>query len=631
MILQELHRYYERKEAVMPQEGYAMQKISFVFVIDKEGSLVEVVPREREEESPIDKSGKTKKVKSVDLVDSPAIPERSGISAHKKVGFIVENSEYILGYLAEINEPKKAGSYEEKLQKCFRDTRDEGIRAILAFISRTKSQSLEHSEKEKLQSILQSKVKPIIDFRLDGIGKGSMWKESNLREWYRKASANESEGEFRGDCLLTGEKNAFLARLHGSVKIGIGQTAGISLVSFNEGAFESYGKDQSYNAPVSQEATRKYMTALRALTNPESKNRVKLGETIYLFWAEKDEANFERLFFSSLSGSSDFFEESDIDLSEEEKQKQLQEESAAKERKNESDLKNLIQNSATGSKKPLLKKFADSKDETRFFVLGITANAARLVIREWYQDSVYELAERIHQHYEDIEIEGQDSSFGDPSIWQLLRACIRQGGKLKDLPPKLIPDLMHAVLTGESYPRTLLNLLINRIKADQKINQYRAGLLKAYYCRLHGRNPHYPKIKKDMDENETNIGYRLGRLFATLEKAQEDASDRTLNSTIKDRFYASASANPSVVFPTLLRLSIHHQGDLRKNKPNSRNYQKVIQEILEPVSPSSGGFPRSLPLQDQGLFALGYYHQRQRFFKKKEQESTQNTNEGEQA
>lgn len=613
MILQELYRYYERKRDFMPYEGYSDQKIRFVLVIDLDGNLLNVEDRERIEEKLIQKN-KTQRTKIVDLVRSPKIPTRSG---NVKPGFIVENRDYILGYLSDVNSLSKvntaqnAFSYENKIKDCFHATDDQAVGAILKFLDKTKK---EEFSIEKLKPIIEN-TGPILAFRLDGLGEGWIWNRGAVRSWYDQSLISQNIDKSFGDCLITGAQNKEIARLQGSVKIGIGQTSGVSLVSFNQAAFNSYGKEQAFNSPVSTEAANKYRTALEVLTNAESKNKVRLGENVYVFWAEKnDKEQFEQAIEVTIKGR---FEIPEEELSEEDKKK----EEKIHHRESAESTKNLLEKSATGIKETSLHKF--TSDETKFYVLGLTANAARLAVSSWYQGSIGVLASTIQKHYDDLEIEGGRS---EANIWALLKNLVRKGGKLEDLPPKLIPDLMHSIFTGSAYPCTLLNQIINRCKADQQVNSSRASLLKAYYIRLHRRDPKTPNIKITMDENETNTAYRLGRLFATLEKAQEDASDSKINSTIRDRYYSSASANPAIVFPTLLRLSMHHQSDMRKNKPNSRNYSKLIAEILEPIEVNKGGFPSSLPLQEQGLFALGYYQQRQSFFQKKNESDANETN-----
>lgn len=172
---------------------------------------------------------------------------------------------------------------------------------------------------------------------------------------------------------------------------------------------------------------------------------------------------------------------------------------------------------------------------------------------------------------------------------------------------------MKAILAGTPYPQTLLAAAIRRCRAERDIPYPRAALIKAFLTRSARLSQHLEKeVGMTLDTDNTNIGYRLGRLFSTLEKIQEEASPG-LNATIRDRFYGSASGTPVTAFPHLMKLKNHHLAKL-DNRGRAVNLEKLICEIMAGIT----DFPTHLSLQDQGRFAIGYYHQRQAFFTKSE-------------
>jgi len=261
------------------------------------------------------------------------------------------------------------------------------------------------------------------------------------------------------------------------------------------------------------------------------------------------------------------------------------------------------------------KKYSDISPDAKFFILGLSPNAARVSVRFWHISTVGDFKENIGQHFKDLQINRQfDNEPEFPSIWRLLRetAVLK---KTDNISPLLSGALTRSIMTGELYPISLLSAVINRIRADHSINYLRAAMIKAYLTRKFRINKNTAmEVGMSLDKDSTNTAYRMGRLFAVLEKAQEDAhKPNKLNRTIKDSYYSSASAAPGVVFPHLLKLAQNHIQKIRKEKVEyGISVDKRIGEILQGVKV----FPAHLPLEDQGLFSLGYYHQRSDFYKK---------------
>jgi CRISPR-associated protein Csd1 len=253
------------------------------------------------------------------------------------------------------------------------------------------------------------------------------------------------------------------------------------------------------------------------------------------------------------------------------------------------------------------------KDEgkTRFFVLGLSPNAARIAIRFWHNATVAEMAVRVRQHFDDLAIARAEFDPPYPTLFRLL-VCVATQGKAENIPPNLGGDLMRSILAGLPYPQPLLAAAVRRIRADHEVPYIRAALIKACITRFtrYSDNHTKEKLTVSLDESNTNAGYRLGRLFAVLEKVQEEANPG-LNATIRDRYYGAASSTPVTVFSTLLKLKNHHLSKL-ENRGRAVNLERRIGEIVDGL----GDFPAQLSLTDQGRFAIGYYHQRQDFFKK---------------
>ncbi|MBC8555849.1 MAG: type I-C CRISPR-associated protein Cas8c/Csd1, partial [Candidatus Brocadiales bacterium] len=252
-------------------------------------------------------------------------------------------------------------------------------------------------------------------------------------------------------------------------------------------------------------------------------------------------------------------------------------------------------------------------DNIKFYVLGLSPNAARIAIRFWYAETVADVERNIRQHFEDIEIVRPPNQPKYLSLFRLLVSTALQG-KSDNIQPNLTGDFMKAILASTPYPATLLSSAIRRIKAEREVTYQRVSLIKAILV----RNTRFYKTNQkeevgmSLDTSNTNTGYRLGRLFAVLEKVQEEASPG-INATIRDRFYGSASSVPVTVFPHLMKLKNHHIAKF-ENKGRAVNLEKIIGEIVNDIT----DFPGHLSLDDQGRFAIGYYHQRQEFFKKKD-------------
>lgn len=278
-------------------------------------------------------------------------------------------------------------------------------------------------------------------------------------------------------------------------------------------------------------------------------------------------------------------------------------------------LRALVEAVAAGKEPPL---WDGDNADTPFYILGLSPNAARLSVRYWYPSTVEVMMRRLGQHFTDLRIEKAYSKNPEfPSLWQLLveAAALR---KTENIPPTLGGELMRAVITGSPYPKSLYTRVIARIRADQEVSYLRAALLKACLTRAKrleksADNTLQTEVTVSLDPNNTNTGYLLGRLFAVLEQAQQEAI-KGINATIKDRFYGAASATPRSVFPRLLHMAQHHISKSDYGYVSDILVAKITERMT-----AGQGFPAHLSLSDQGMFALGYYHQRNDNYRTNEQ------------
>lgn len=591
MILTALNQYYDRlvsqPESTIAPMGYSYEKISYGLVISSKGELVDVMDLR-------DTSNK-KPRPSLMLVPQP--PKRAGVNPPP--AFLWDNSKYVLGLTQGSDE--KSQNRAEEAHKAFKgfheealaSTDDEGLVALLRFLSQWNPEQFNQS------SLLTEEMLDVnFIFRLDGeqqfIHERHAAKEVR-QQLLEQASTTEST------CLITGAR-APIAQVHPSIKgVRGAQSSGASIVSFNEKAYESYRKVQGHNAPISEKAAFAYTTTLNHLLRNESDNhqRIQIGDATTVFWAlveDQQQAQAAEITFAEMldPGASD---DSETER-----------------------LKRLLDSVSRGQ--PLRELDPGLNDDAQIYVLGLAPNASRLSIRYWETGSLQTFAQRMAQHFEDLKLAPLPwKTF--PGIWRLLLEVTphrgpENKGKWDDIPPQLSGELTRSVLTGRRYPRSLLTNIIMRMRTDGDISGLRVALCKGVLARDQrlGVKGIQEEVPVSLDKENTNPGYRLGRLFAALENAQRLALGDSVNATIRDRYYGAASATPASIFPVLLRNAQHHLGRLRKDKPGAAvNIEKEIGEIIDGLDST---FPKSLRLESQGQFAIGYYHQSQSHFRKPE-------------
>jgi CRISPR-associated protein Csd1 len=586
MILSSLAQYYQRLSdapdvitgsARVPSYGFSDEKISYVLVLSRDGQLLDV-------QNHMDTSGKKLQPK---LVSVPRPEKRtSGI----KSNFLWDKTAYVLG--VEGNKDKTTAQQNPWIvaQKNFdafkhlhftalADVDDAGLQALKIFLQDWQPEQFNQSP------CSPEMIDANLVFKLDGETQFLHQRTAAKNLWAKMVAPDDDV--VTACCLVTGE-NAALARLHPSIK-GVygGQSSGGSIVSFNADAYTSYGKSQGENAPVSEMAAFAYTTALNYLLRRENNQCISIGDTSTVFWAVAGDGQTaqqaESLFAFMLNMPADDSEQT-------------------------AQIKPVLDKIAKG--RPL-NEFAPNLDpETRFFVLGLAPNAARLSIRYWLDTTFGQLANNIGEHFQDLSLNPLPWR-EPPSVWRLLIQTAVQG-KSENMPPQLAGELMRAIITGQAYPRMLLAQLIQRIRSDGEINGIRVAMIKAIIQRDFRKGLIQEEVPMSLDLSSTHEAYRLGRLFAVIERIQEAALGRDLNSTVTDKYYGTASTVPFSVFPRLLTGSQNHLTKLRKDKPGyAVNLKKDLAEIIAGIENS---FKRHLSVEEQGRFAIGYYHQKQSYF-----------------
>ncbi len=576
MILQALVELYEdlAAQGKLARPGWSDSKISYTLYINDAGELEQAASLKEEKDR-----GK-KKILVPRSMSLPAPVKRSsGIASN----FLWDNSSYILG-IDEKRKPQRSlecfAACKALHHKLLDGVDSPAARALLAFFDHWDPvKAREHPAlADKLEDILASAN---LVFRYDG---AFVEDDPLIRAaWqdYYDAAGDGTEMV----CLVTGKKGPAEA-VHPAIKGVTGaQSSGASLVSFNGSAFCSYGREQSLNAPVSKYAAFAYTSALNHLL--ADRDYVgKIGDTTVLFWATGGQRAYQGFFLGSMFGTPTAY--------------------------SDSDLQKMTLDLCQG--KPVLFDEAQLDPDTTFYILGLSPNAARLSVRFFLKNSFGAFIRNVQAHQERLEIVRPSfDKFETLPLWKLLDETVNQNSRDKSPVPGMAGETLYAILNNTRYPVTLLNGVSLRIRAEREITRGRAAILKAYYL----KDPHFDVPKEvltvSLNPDSTNIPYTLGRLFSVLEAIQSSANPG-INATIKDRYFNSASATPGRVFPTLIDLAQKH---LRKlDKGLSISYAKQLTELTDKLGEA---FPDRLSLPQQGSFQLGYYHQTQIRYQKKEE------------
>ncbi len=602
MILQELVRYCDRQrdkpDSDIAPPGWIRRSLDYIVVLNCDGMCLDFISNFT--------LLKGKSVGNTCLL--PAIGKQAlkHTNSGKDANLLWDNASFVFG-IAD-RRGTKLQSFIDTVHEWLPQTEDIAVRAVVRFLESLQADAnLAEQLIEKYGAKEDfDKRDPTIAFRFLGDGPINVHERADVRSVYGAGAREGATTGPRGQCLITGETGVVLAMNEMVIKNVWGaQSAGANLVSFNKSSFISFGKQDrnGENAPVSAKASTAYSVALNHLLT-STRNRVQVGDTSTVFWADGPSQ------FDGEHTLADFFGESKDDPD-----RGVRAVSA------------LYEALKSGS-------LPVGDADVQFFVLGLAPNAARISIRFWLRARFSELAPRIRQHFDDLKVVRRfDSDPLTPSLYRLLRG-IALLDKIENVPPRLAGEWMRAILEGQAYPATLLNAVIIRCKAEQaardaksgkrvdNVSYIRAAILKAWLNRfIRLRQLNEKEFHVALDPTNINVAYRLGRLFAAYEQVQAEAAGRELNRSIRDAFFSSAMSTPATAFPRLVQLNQHHLRDLRRTNVGLHiKRDRLLTEIAGGID-ASLAFPRTLPLQDQARFALGYYHQRQAFFPRKDESS----------
>lgn len=579
MILQALVDCYEALSASgkIARPGWGPVKTSIALELTETGEISQAIFLKEEVEKG---KKKEKKVLVPKIFDLPAPVKRTvGVAAN----FLCDNSSYILGF-DDKGKPKRSlecfAACKALHEKVLDGVESPTAKAVLAFFQNWKP------EKAREHPALQDYMNELLAggnliFRYDG---QFVHEDPAIRQAWQEYYDQSGDGPDMV-CLVTGNTGP-VENIHPSVKgVQGAQSSGAALVSFNAPAFCSYGKEQNLNAPTSKYAAFAYTSALNYLiASPEYSSRV--GDTTVLFWAKNGNPEYSSIFNWGIFGGTAPY--------------------------NEHELRSMIQNLCKGQAVTYEETLLDP--DMDFYILGLAPNAARLSVRLFLHNHFGSILQNVQAHYDRLEIvKPSFEKFETLPVWKLLSETVNQNSREKEPVLTLAGETLRAILNNTRYPATLLNGVTIRIRAERKITWGRAAILKAYY--LQNTHPDVPKevLTVSLNPESKNPYYTLGRLFSVLEAVQS-AANPGINATIKDRYFNSASATPSIVFPTLLNLSEKHRKKLTAGQ--RIHYEKQIMELLAVLGES---FPARLSLPQQGTFQLGYYHQTQERYQKKEE------------
>lgn len=510
----------------------------------------------------------------------PRIPQRS---VNVAAGFLVDNSKYVLGHEEEpVSRTGKAGkggvrfaAFLNLVREAVSELEVPELRAVESFLvnEAARGEALAKRDKEEwtgsemLAFVVGDEVRPVHLL-------------PEIRAWWERRGEKEAAQGRTGLCLVSG-RHGVLAETHPKLKnVPEAQSSGSALVSFNAKAFESHGLEQGDNAPISQQAALGYVLALNDLLRKSEERRFRQGiqvgeDSVLVFWTNST-AQEESLLLSWMDPS-------------------------------EADLRRFLEAPFRGLEPSEL-------DTRSFYAVTLAGNSGRVAVRDWFQTSIGEVKQNIRRYFADLRL-GEGTTDKPTPIWRLLKAVEAPSGR--GLTPDVATRMLGAALRGQPFPRQLLSAALDRLRlppSDDKLEReqlrLRAALIKATLIRLPRSGTASLEVSVSLDKTNSSQPYVLGRLFAVLERLQ-GAAQGDINTTIRDRYFGAASRNPATVFPRLLQLSVHHA-----SKAESGGWlEKVKAEVMGLLPPER--FPRILALEDQGLFAVGYYHQREAFFTKR--------------
>lgn len=596
MLISALNEYYDILAAsgkVLP-EGYSKVKIHYLIALTEEGNIDGIINCQKKVIQRTS-AGKEKEVMIPIEYLMPERTEKPGIEAN-----IAEHrATYIFGLMLDKDQNLITGDEKGKAKK----SHAAFVKASLEFTENLNAPIVcafrkfvqnwnpdEETENPELIRIGKEYMKSNFAFCLTGAPDILLQEDGEFKERWEewRKQKEESRQEMKiSQCAICG-KEIPIARIHGKIKgINGGLATGCVLVGFNNPSENSYGNEQSYNSNISEIAMRKYTEAFNYLLSSSSgKHKATLDDMTIVFWAMDKTENCENLVSAMLFGSADKMDAGQVELA----------------------LQDIWKEAKKGKSEQKKLEFSDMiQPDVDFYMVGLKPNSSRVSIKFLYRKKCGEILYNIAQFQKDIQMKPDSKPV---SLYRIQRELISPKSKSEKVSPALTARIMEAVLYGNRYPASLLETVVRRIKVDEgseKINSIRVGIIKAVI----NRNSKKEELKMGLDRENENQGYLCGRMFAALEKIQQDASGGKLNRTIKDTYFAAASTRPAMTFPKLLRLAQNHLNKL--SMPSRVYYNKLMGEISDKLQ---GGYPERLCLSDQGKYMVGYYQQVQSFYEK---------------
>lgn len=579
MILHALVDYYEALAAKgkVAKPGWGTAKISYALNIDKQGRLLNLfslkIPRQK---------GK----KTVEVPQNILLPEAPKRTSDIEAQFLWDNAKYVLGLDVSGKASRSKKCFETMVQKCqeiLADAVGEKATALKAFFATWKPELA--YENILLQPYMEDLLGSAnLMFKVDG---ESVEQDEEIKRAWDSYKSQQATNVAKGICLVTG-KTAPVARLHPNIKGLYGaKSSGASFVAFNAPAYESYEHKQGDNAPVSEYAAFAYTTALNTLLSND-RNYLRIGDMTVVFWAEGVDEDNEDVFGDIFSSANEIVKDEDIN--------------------------GFFEKVRAG--KPFEISDFTVKPDNKFYILGLSPNAARISVRFFFINTFGDFIKNYEKYFREFEIIKPvfDNRVSIP-LWQILQETANKNSKDKAASPLLAGAVLRSILSGTKYPEALYQNTILRAKADQdnpdknitKISRIKAAIMKACLIRNYKYNEEV--ITVALNKECKKVPYVLGRLFAVFEDLQKKANPG-INSTIKDRYFNSACANPSMTFPLLTKLANTHLKKISSSKGTVKDFEKLIGELMNKIEIENNAMPDRLSLPEQGEFVLGYYHQK---------------------
>lgn len=586
MLIKALNEYYDilSEAGKVCPDGFSTQKVHYMIMLRKDGTISGIV-----DVTESDLEGKKKNI-PLEII----LPKRNSIP--KINSEIIEHRPlYIFG----LNYDKKSGKYSaedeknraKKSHEAFVKTNleyTEGMTSdiVIAYRNFIKNWKPEdETNNEYLLKIGSKYSASNFCFALDGHTEITLHDmDGDICSKIKNEINSKQEEKSTQICAITGKRGE-IAKIHDKISgLKGAQASGASMVCFNNKAEESYGKSQSYNSSVSQDTMRRYTEALNILIS-DSHHRMYMDDMTVVFWAMSfNDAKEINMFSLMFNPSKDQLDAGETEMV----------------------LKKAVE--AMGIGKTVDLSSIDIDENVEFYVVGLTPNTSRISQKFLYHDKFGKIFGNVALHQADMFIDG---SKGNIPLWRIMKEIKSPKSTNEKTPPPLISAVFQAALSGGKYPESLLETAVRRAKTDKSVNYVRAGIIKACINRKSRIYKNKEELKLALDIENNDQAYLCGRLFAMLERIQNNASTSELNRTIKDSYFSSACAKPADIFPRLMKLAQYH---LKKDDYGIID-NKIVGEIMEKLG---NEFPQTLSLNDQGKFIIGYYHQYQSFFKKRD-------------